>query len=102
MANLKARSAPTLLLGIKNGEIISTFFIAFSIIRRLYRQVRCFLLSSSCYQRNTRTILTTIWFCTTATLHQPLPVPIGLPEEPALRSEEHTSELQSRGHLVCR
>src|SRR5690625_6081241 len=22
--------------------------------------------------------------------------------EPALRSEEHTSELQSRGHLVCR
>src|SRR5437870_9599135 len=24
------------------------------------------------------------------------------PEEVALRSEEHTSELQSRGHLVCR
>src|SRR5437870_7771407 len=27
-------------------------------------------------------------------LHQPLPAPA--------RSEEHTSELQSRGHLVCR
>src|SRR5690625_7058833 len=26
----------------------------------------------------------------------------GLPVQRALRSEEHTSELQSRGHLVCR
>src|SRR6266508_2379933 len=26
----------------------------------------------------------------------------GQPEPPQLRSEEHTSELQSRGHLVCR
>src|SRR5437870_11027904 len=26
--------------------------------------------------------------------------PLGL--DPGLRSEEHTSELQSRGHLVCR
>src|SRR5437870_8765044 len=26
----------------------------------------------------------------------------GRPEKNALRSEEHTSELQSRGHLVCR
>src|SRR5690625_6996697 len=25
-----------------------------------------------------------------------------VPERAALRSEEHTSELQSRGHLVCR
>src|SRR5207253_9505592 len=25
-----------------------------------------------------------------------------LRDEPELRSEEHTSELQSRGHLVCR
>src|SRR5690625_6684480 len=24
------------------------------------------------------------------------------PEDPVTRSEEHTSELQSRGHLVCR
>src|SRR6266702_7273261 len=24
------------------------------------------------------------------------------PRRPAVRSEEHTSELQSRGHLVCR
>src|SRR3712207_7947921 len=29
------------------------------------------------------------------------PVP-GLPEPPAARSEEHTSELQSRQYLVCR
>src|SRR5690625_6653624 len=29
--------------------------------------------------------------------------PVGLPHEVLLRrSEEHTSELQSRGHLVCR
>src|SRR5207253_6630028 len=27
---------------------------------------------------------------------------IGEPYHPATRSEEHTSELQSRGHLVCR
>src|SRR5690625_4685732 len=26
----------------------------------------------------------------------------GRPSEKAIRSEEHTSELQSRGHLVCR
>src|SRR5690625_7035513 len=26
----------------------------------------------------------------------------GIPTEGSLRSEEHTSELQSRGHLVCR
>src|SRR5690625_3310009 len=26
----------------------------------------------------------------------------GIPFSAALRSEEHTSELQSRGHLVCR
>src|SRR5439155_7318295 len=36
-----------------------------------------------------------------------LPEPIrrqrpDVPEEMAIRSEEHTSELQSRGHLVCR
>src|SRR5215510_16395516 len=29
-------------------------------------------------------------------------VAIGPPHHPARRSEEHTSELQSRGHLVCR
>src|SRR5207253_5038932 len=28
--------------------------------------------------------------------------PRGTPEEALSRSEEHTSELQSRGHLVCR
>src|SRR5207253_8415133 len=28
--------------------------------------------------------------------------PAGLDQESAPRSEEHTSELQSRGHLVCR
>src|SRR5207253_10976824 len=28
--------------------------------------------------------------------------PIDPPSDLALRSEEHTSELQSRGHLVCR
>src|SRR5690625_6839316 len=27
---------------------------------------------------------------------------VGLPPAPQSRSEEHTSELQSRGHLVCR
>src|SRR5690625_5371386 len=34
-----------------------------------------------------------------------IPAPIGSPlhyNKPRLRSEEHTSELQSRGHLVCR
>src|SRR5205809_6130926 len=31
---------------------------------------------------------------------QPQPVPLALPARP--RSEEHTSELQSRLHLVCR
>src|SRR5690625_5681024 len=30
------------------------------------------------------------------------PVPGGSPTRSLLRSEEHTSELQSRGHLVCR
>src|SRR5439155_14318336 len=29
-------------------------------------------------------------------------VVVVLPLEPVMRSEEHTSELQSRGHLVCR
>src|SRR5437870_10639934 len=28
--------------------------------------------------------------------------PVATEEPPSLRSEEHTSELQSRGHLVCR
>src|SRR5690625_6778285 len=28
--------------------------------------------------------------------------PVGLPKTDTARSEEHTSELQSRGHLVCR
>src|SRR5690625_6345839 len=32
----------------------------------------------------------------------PLGVPVLLPRVGAERSEEHTSELQSRGHLVCR
>src|SRR3989442_7112343 len=33
----------------------------------------------------------------------PFPRQLALPElEPRLRSEEHTSELQSRPHLVCR
>src|SRR5207253_6995523 len=33
----------------------------------------------------------------------PAPVPIKLTGTPvSFRSEEHTSELQSRGHLVCR
>src|SRR3712207_7035619 len=38
-----------------------------------------------------------------AVQHQPAAVP-GLPErqEPHVRSEEHTSELQSRQYLVCR
>src|SRR5437660_9530322 len=31
---------------------------------------------------------------------KPLPVGLGMPAQS--RSEEHTSELQSRGHLVCR
>src|SRR2546422_8493759 len=33
-------------------------------------------------------------------LHSPTKVPVPLPHSP--RSEEHTSELQSRLHLVCR
>src|SRR5215208_6895496 len=33
--------------------------------------------------------------------HRPAPLP-GRPRHPLRRSEEHTSELQSRGHLVCR
>src|SRR5690625_5652954 len=28
--------------------------------------------------------------------------PVGVAADPPTRSEEHTSELQSRGHLVCR
>src|SRR3989449_4904019 len=32
----------------------------------------------------------------------PIPHPPGLVETPGSRSEEHTSELQSRLHLVCR
>src|SRR6266508_996721 len=32
----------------------------------------------------------------------PKPIAIGRNRRPAWRSEEHTSELQSRGHLVCR
>src|SRR5439155_14764060 len=39
-------------------------------------------------------------------LQAPLPLPrlrsSLLPRRPLERSEEHTSELQSRGHLVCR
>src|SRR5439155_9837416 len=31
-----------------------------------------------------------------------LRVALGGPARPVVRSEEHTSELQSRGHLVCR
>src|SRR5439155_19368547 len=36
--------------------------------------------------------------------HRALPDAVGLPGDSKLvrRSEEHTSELQSRGHLVCR
>src|SRR5690625_2025968 len=32
----------------------------------------------------------------------PVPIAIHFNDEPEGRSEEHTSELQSRGHLVCR
>src|SRR5439155_22108768 len=32
----------------------------------------------------------------------PQPQDLVFPDEPFRRSEEHTSELQSRGHLVCR
>src|SRR5437870_11339646 len=32
----------------------------------------------------------------------PLPIPAGASSQFRFRSEEHTSELQSRGHLVCR
>src|SRR5439155_27060998 len=35
-------------------------------------------------------------------LHDRRPEPHGLGQAAAHRSEEHTSELQSRGHLVCR
>src|SRR5215208_8476241 len=35
-----------------------------------------------------------------ATIFRPVLLPH--PEGPTRRSEEHTSELQSRGHLVCR
>src|SRR5437870_9701749 len=36
-------------------------------------------------------------------LQQPDPFDVGLEPAPGgMRSEEHTSELQSRGHLVCR
>src|SRR5690625_6703308 len=38
------------------------------------------------------------WFCTNAS--SGIPTPHTYTMEP--RSEEHTSELQSRGHLVCR
>src|SRR5439155_22594997 len=33
---------------------------------------------------------------------QPMLVLLGRPRREGVRSEEHTSELQSRGHLVCR
>src|SRR2546422_2813489 len=39
--------------------------------------------------------------CSTAALHMRC-VPCGSDRSPATRSEEHTSELQSRLHLVCR
>src|SRR2546422_1525495 len=39
---------------------------------------------------------------TAAPWNPPSPVPGSEPWEAALRSEEHTSELQSRLHLVCR
>src|SRR5690625_6700091 len=57
-------------------------------------------------------LVTAVWhvvalqrFCPTSTISR---TPCGWsarlpnPTAPALRSEEHTSELQSRGHLVCR
>src|SRR5690625_1784508 len=34
--------------------------------------------------------------------HEELNFPLRLPADEPLRSEEHTSELQSRGHIVCR
>src|SRR5690625_5398787 len=37
-----------------------------------------------------------------ASVASPRPRADGMIEYPADRSEEHTSELQSRGHLVCR
>src|SRR5207253_10668225 len=49
-----------------------------------------------------------MWLCTTKKCMSPLPARMGMMKntEPDLgtlmRSEEHTSELQSRGHLVCR
>src|SRR5438445_1112759 len=37
-----------------------------------------------------------------ATFHQTMLVPARLPAWTSMRSEEHTSELQSRQYLVCR
>src|SRR2546422_8125271 len=47
----------------------------------------------------------TPWRCTmayTITTKAPVGPPIWTREPPSARSEEHTSELQSRLHLVCR
>src|SRR5207253_6138489 len=41
-----------------------------------------------------------IWVATRRNVHDPWSAPVNL--GPPVRSEEHTSELQSRGHLVCR
>src|SRR5439155_10592891 len=42
-----------------------------------------------------------MWLGPEVILCQPVVAPLG-EAKPRVRSEEHTSELQSRGHLVCR
>src|SRR3712207_8813502 len=43
-----------------------------------------------------------LWWCVPALVERVLLVPPGLREQAVGRSEEHTSELQSRQYLVCR
>src|SRR5690625_5522362 len=43
-----------------------------------------------------------ITFSSTLPVQNPLPSKLRYPHQWQDRSEEHTSELQSRGHLVCR
>src|SRR5690625_5515699 len=40
--------------------------------------------------------------CSTKAMSQAAKITPNNPPRPTIRSEEHTSELQSRGHLVCR
>src|SRR5207253_9540415 len=71
---------------------------AASVAEREFNALRICALSSTCMTIESWQPSPSLAFCTALTRTRPCRAALQI----SCRSEEHTSELQSRGHLVCR